>query len=55
MAEWIKKKADPTKHCLQKTHFRFRVTYRLSEGMGKILYASENQKTSGLPIRQNRL
>ena len=47
LAEWIQKQ-DPCICCLQETHFRLRVTYRLKvRGWKKIFHANGNQKKAG--------
>ena len=44
-------KQDPYTCCLQDTHFRPRVTYRLKvRGWKKIFHANGNQKKAGVPI-----
>ena len=50
LAEWIQKQ-DPYICCLQETHFRTRVTYRLKvRGWKKIFHANGNQKKAGITI-----
>lgn len=50
VAEWMKKH-DPTICCLQETHFRFKVIYRLQmKGWKKIFYANDNQKGARVAI-----
>ena len=48
LAEWIQKQ-DPYICCLQETHFRPRVTYRLKvRGWKKTFHVNENQKKAGV-------
>ena len=50
LAEWIQKE-DPYICCLQETHFRPRVTYRLKVRVWKkISHANGNQKKAGVAI-----
>lgn len=44
LAQWIKKKQDPTLCCLQVTHFSSENTHRLQVKNKKIFYANGNQK-----------
>ena len=56
--EWIKKQ-DQFIHCLQETHFRPKVTYRLKiKGWKSIYHANGNEKKVGVAILstgQNRV
>ena len=50
LAEWIQKQ-DPYICCLQETHFRSRVTYRLKvRGRKNIFHANGSQKKTGVAI-----
>ena len=50
LAEWIQKQ-DPYKCCLQKTHLKTRVTYRLKvKGWKKIFHTNGDQKKAGVTI-----
>ena len=50
LAEWIQKQ-DPYTCCLQETHFRPRVTYRLKvRGWKNIFHANGKQKKAGVAI-----
>ena len=50
LAEWIQKQ-DPYICCLQETHLKARVTYRLkAEGWKKIFHTNEDQKEAGIAI-----
>ena len=50
LAEWIQKQ-DPYICCLQETHLKARVTYRLKvEGWKKIFHTNEDQKEAGIAI-----
>ena len=50
LAEWIQKQ-DPYICCLQETHFRPRVIYRLKvREWKKIFHANGNQKKAGVAI-----
>ena len=49
-SEWIQKQ-DPSRCCLQESHFRSRDTYRLKvRGWKKIFHANGNQKKAGVAI-----
>ena len=50
LAEWIQKQ-DPYICCLQETHLKTRVTYRLKvKGWKKIFHANGDQKKAGVAI-----
>ena len=58
VADWIKKKGEPTICCLNESHWRAQETHRLKvKGWKKVFHANGNDKkvSHSTHVRQNRL